>query len=312
MSVGTWGHSGPRRVRRHPVGWSGGDDDAAREALIRAWEFGLTHWDTADAYGNGHSERLIGGLWSHLPRKDIFLATKVGWEKGQAEHGYDREQMRRQIDGSFERLGTDTIDLFYLHHCDFGPDDRYLELAVELLRDYRQAGKIHWIGLSDWDSSRVAAYAPRVEPDVVQVYRSVLHDTFQESGLADWVAGADAGACFFSPLQHGLLLGKHDSPPDWDKGDHRSRRAEFQDAALLAHLQQCRAELIAHFGTRRQPLLDALIASALAEAPSACALLGLRRPEHAVAAAEIVTDLSADEIGWVRRLYRGGSAPGNH
>jgi len=304
VSVGTWGHSGPRRVKRHPVGWSDQDDDAARATLLRAWEGGLTHWDTADAYGNGHAEELIGSLWADIPRADIFLASKVGWEKGQAEHGYEPSQMRRQIDGSLARLRTETIDLFYLHHCDFGPDDRYLESAVGLLREYQTAGKIRWIGLSDWDSSRVATYAARVNPDVVQVYRSVLHDTFESSGLAKWVVTADAGACFFSPLQHGLLLGKYKSPPDFDRGDHRTRRPEFQDPALLAHLRQCRAEVSSRFASHRQPLLDALITSVVTDSLSACALLGLRRPAHAIAATEITADLSPEDVDWLRRLYR--------
>ena len=286
------------------MGWSGQDDGSARNALRNAWQLGLTHWDTADAYGNGHAEELIGGLWHEVPRSDIFLASKVGWEKGQAEHGYEPGQMRRQIDGSLARLKTNTIDLFYLHHCDFGPDDRYLEPAVEVLRNYRKAGKIRWIGLSDWDSGRVAAYAPRVEPDVVQVYRSVLNDTFEQSGLAAWVAGVDAGVCFFSPLQHGLLLGKYDTPPDFERGDHRTRRAEFQDPTLLTHLKHCRAAVASRFDTRKQPILDALIASVVADSHSACALLGLRRPEHALAAAEIATDLSVADLEWVRQLYR--------
>lgn len=305
VSVGTWGHSGPRRVRRHPVGWSGQDDGAARAALLSAWQLGLTHWDTADAYGNGHAEELIGGLWNEVPRDDIFLASKVGWEKGQAEHGYEPDQMRRQIEGSLTRLRTEAIDLFYLHHCDFGPEDRYLEPAIELLRDYRQAGKIRWIGLSDWDSSRVAAYAPRVEPDVVQVYRSVLNDTFEASGLAAWTREADAGVCFFSPLQHGLLLGKHEVPPVLEPGDHRTRRAEFQDAELLAHLRRCRDQVTARFAGRRQPVLDALIGTVVADAPGACALLGMRRPEHAKSAAEVSVEFSSADLEWLRALYRG-------
>ncbi len=99
-SVGTWGHGGPRRIRRHPVGWSGQDDAAATAALLRAWELGIDHWDTADVYGAGHSERLIGALWDRVPRSDIFLATKGGWERGSTEHGYEPGQMRRQIEGS--------------------------------------------------------------------------------------------------------------------------------------------------------------------------------------------------------------------
>jgi len=303
VSVGTWGHSGPRRIRRHPVGWSGQDDVAARRSLIRAWELELTHWDTADAYGAGHAETLIGSLWEEVPRSSIFLATKVGWEKGSAGHGYDPAQMRRQIEGSLERLATETIDLLYLHHCDFGPDDRYLEPAVELLREFQAEGRIRWIGLSDWDCHRVATYTPRVDPDVVQVYRSVLADTYHSSGLGALVTARDLGVCFFSPLQHGLLLGRYDEPPRFERGDHRSRRKEFQDADLLQHLRECRRATQARFSDRRHPVLEALLGTVLEDAPG-CVLVGMRRPEHAEAAASVDVPLSTEDAAWVRRTYR--------
>ncbi len=290
-------------MRRHAVGWGSQDDEAARGALLAAWENGLDHWDTADAYGSGHSERLIGSLWSEVPRERIVLASKVGWEMG-PEHGYEPAQMRRQVEGSFERLDTEWIDLFYLHHCNFGPGDRYLEPAVELLREYRDAGRIRWIGLSDWDNGRVAHYAEKVDPDVVQVYRSVLADSYETSGLASWVRSAGAGACFFSPLQHGLLLGNHTEPPQFEDGDHRSRRDEFQDRELLAHLVHCRAEVERRFADREEPVLSALVGAVVADEPAACALLGMRQPRHAAAATRIEPGLTPAELDWVRDLYR--------
>ena len=78
ISVGTWGHGGARSVGGRPVGWSGHDDRQAAAALRRAYELGLNHWDTADVYGNGQAESLIGALWGDIPRDDIFLASKVG------------------------------------------------------------------------------------------------------------------------------------------------------------------------------------------------------------------------------------------
>lgn len=303
VSVGTWGHGGPQRSERHAVGWSGLDDDAARDALRAAWRAGLDHWDTADAYGSGHSERLIGSLWSEIPRREIVLASKVGWERGPV-HGYEPRQMRAQIEGSLARLRTDSIDIFYLHHCDFGADDRYLEGAIELVREFRDAGAIRWVGLSDWDNGKVARYAPIVEPDVVQVYRSVLADDYRSSGLQAWVRDHRAGVCFFSPLQHGLLLGRYRRPTEFEAGDHRSRRPEFRDQRLLDHLRECRAAVEARFPTLPQPLLSALISAVVADEPGACALLGMRTPDHVAAAAEIDTELDAAEVAWVRDLYR--------
>ena len=77
ISLGTWSYGGLNTIGDRSVGWSGHDDMTARQGLIRAWELGINHWDTADAYGNGRSEQLIGEVWDTVSRKDIFLATKT-------------------------------------------------------------------------------------------------------------------------------------------------------------------------------------------------------------------------------------------
>ena len=250
IACGTWAHGGPKKVGGMEVGWAGHDDQRAIEALEAAYHSGITHWDTADVYGDGHSERLIGGLWDRVPRERIFLATKVGWDPSPYEHFYHPQLIEERIERSLRYLKTDCIDLFYLHHCDFGPQGRYLDGAVEALRTARDAGKIRFIGLSDWSSEKVARYAPRVEPEVVQPYRNVIDDSYASSGLKKWVEENDAGVAFFSPLRHGLLLGKYDEPTRFPSGDHRNRIAEFGDAAALARLRGCRAAVEKRFEMR--------------------------------------------------------------
>jgi len=77
ISLGTWGHGGPNVVDGGvPVGWSGNDDSLAKAALFEAHRKGITHWDTADAYGSGHAEQLIGEVFAEgVPRKDIGRAV---------------------------------------------------------------------------------------------------------------------------------------------------------------------------------------------------------------------------------------------
>jgi len=307
VSVGTWGHSGAKTVKGMPVGWSGSDDAAAEEALLAAWDAGLTHWDTADAYGNGHSERIIGSLWDRVPREQIFLASKVGWVPGSYGHFYHPELMRTQIEESLRNLQTETIDLYYLHHCDFGPDARYLDDAIDLLRQFRDEGKIRFIGLSDWDSRKIVRFADKVDPDVVQPLRNVLDDTWVSSGLEALVARRNLGVAYFSPLKHGLLLGLHSSPVTFGEGDHRQRVKAFRDPAALAHFQRCREEVTKRFPDHAEPVLHALVGSLLADAPTACVLLGMRRPAHSAAATAVGQPLSIEDARWVRDLYRGTS-----
>jgi aryl-alcohol dehydrogenase-like predicted oxidoreductase len=304
IACGTWAHGGPKKVGRMEVGWAGHDDQRAIDALIAAHESGITHWDTADAYGDGQAEQLIGGLWDRVPRDEIFLASKVGWDTGPYEHFYHPQLIEDHIERSLRYLQTDRIDLFYLHHCDFGPQDRFLDGAVEALRRARDAGKIRFLGLSDWSSEKVLRYAPRVQPEVVQPYRNVIDDSYESSGLKSWVDQNDAGVAFFSPLRHGLLLGKYTQPTSFPTGDHRNRIAEFGDAAELARLRDCRAAVEQRFPARQDAVLHALTGVLLSGAPTASVLLGMRRRRHAVAAAGLGEPLSVEDAAWVRQLYR--------
>src|SRR5215217_6578242 len=170
ISLGTWGHGGPNVSEGVSVGWGGHDDRAAKDAILAAYRNGITHWDTADAYGAGHAETLIGQLWTEVRRDDIFLATKFGWMKGPATHWYDPKFMRQQCDDSLRNMRVDVIDLYYFHHCDFGANDEYFDDALATMRDLRNEGKIRFIGLSDWDARKIMKFIDRVDPDVVQPY----------------------------------------------------------------------------------------------------------------------------------------------
>ena len=145
VSLGTWAHGGPNIVSGRPVGWFGVSESDVRRSLKLAWEKGINHWDTADVYGDGRAEQLMGESWDDVPRDQIFLATKVGWDPGSHHHYYHPEQMRRQLEASLRNLRTDHIDLYYLHHCDFGPNGEYLDEAVDLLRSFRDQGKIRFM-----------------------------------------------------------------------------------------------------------------------------------------------------------------------
>lgn len=304
VSLGGWSYGGPRTVGGKPVGWSGGDDRQARDALVRAYEVGINHWDTADVYGDGHSEAVIGAVWDRVPREAIFLATKVGWEPGSYAGYYHPDLIRRQLERSLANLRSEWIDLYYLHHCDFGPGDERLDGAVELLRRFRAEGKIRFIGLSDWDASKIARLADRVEPDVVQPYRNLLDDEYTASGLKAWIEAHDAGVAFFSPLKHGLLLGKYARPVSFPEGDWRRNIADFGNQALLDHLRRCREEVGRRFAAHPQPALHALVGALLSDAPTGCALLGLRNPDQVDAAAAAGEPLAAADAAWVRALYR--------
>ncbi|MFA6957638.1 MAG: aldo/keto reductase [Thermoanaerobaculia bacterium] len=306
VSLGTWGYSGPNMNEGTSVGWTGHDDGLARDALVRAAAEGIDHWDTADVYGNGRSEELIGGMWGEVPRKDIFLATKVGWDKGGRGHFYHPDVIRTNFERSLRLLRTEVIDLYYLHHCDFGPSDEYFDDALALVRRFREEGKVRFIGLSDWEAPKIMRFIDKVDPDVVQPYRNVIDDDFAESGLRDWIARHDAGVAFFSPIMHGLLLGKYDAPVSFPEGDFRSNVEGFGDAAVIDRMKRARKLVEARWTAHPQPVLHALVGALLADAPTGCVLLGQRNPAQVASAAVVGVPLSEDEATWVRQIYREG------
>ena len=303
VSLGTWGIGGPNMSDGVSVGWSGHDDAQASRAIVEAWKNRITHWDTADVYGNGQSERLIGQLWSEIPRKEIFVATKVGWSKGGYDHFYHPRMMQEQLDASLRNLRVDEIDLYYLHHCDFGKKDEHLDDANEQIHRFQEQGKVRFIGLSDWDSSKIMKFASRVDPDVVQPYRNIIDDTWESSGLRKYVEDHDLGVAFFSPIKHGLLLGKYDSPPEFPEGDFRSRIEGFRDVKVIERMKRAKAALESRFRSHEEPVLHGVVGSLLTGNRSATVLLGQRNPRQVRSAAAIGTPLSAEDAAWVRSQY---------
>lgn len=305
ISVGTWSYGGLNTSGPVSVGWSGHDPAQAEAALREAHALGLTHWDTADVYGNGRSEELIGRVLPSLPREELFLASKVGWDKGGHDQAYHPEVIRSHLERSLKNLGVEQLDLFYLHHCDFGPSDASLDDAVALLRELRDEGKFRFLGLSDWDCAKIVGVADRVDPDVIQPYRNVASDTYVSSGLKAWIDEHEAGVAFFSPIRHGLLLGKHETPQAFPEGDFRQNVAGFGDAELLETLRAKAAALRERLGGAPEAVLRGLLQALLSDAPTGCALLGLRSPEQVRLAAAAGEALSAEDVAFVRELYAG-------
>ena len=149
-------------------------------------------------------------------------------------------------------------------------------------------------------------FIDRVDPDVVQPYRNLIDDDYQSSGLKRHVDSHDLGVAFFSPLKHGLLLGKYDAPHEFPEGDFRRGIPEFRDPAFIERMKQARDEMTRRFAKEREPVLTAVIGALLAGNPTATVLLGQRNPKQVASAANASgRALTTDEAGWVRRVYRG-------
>ncbi|WP_405359094.1 aldo/keto reductase [Kitasatospora sp. NBC_00085] len=147
VGAGCWTIGGPATNRGVPIGWAGVDADEALAALVRAHDLAVSLYDTADVYGLGQSERLIGRLLKLVNRSRLVISSKVGYFAGTAIHPYAAAQMRRQLLTSLSNLGTDYLDVYFLHSSDFGLDDRYLDEAVETVQRLRRDGLIGAVGM---------------------------------------------------------------------------------------------------------------------------------------------------------------------
>tara|TARA_Y100001933_G_C18953699_1_gene545006 strand:- start:80 stop:1042 length:963 start_codon:yes stop_codon:yes gene_type:complete len=304
ISLGTWAFGGENKIGKKSVGWANQSDRDSRSVLIKAWEKNINHWDTADVYGEGHSERIIGSMWEDIPRNSIFLATKVGWDMGPFSHWYHPKHMKNKIEESLTNLKTDYIDLLYLHHCNFGKQDEYFDDAVEVLKSFQSRGKIRFIGLSDWSNERIVKYLDACNPDVIQPYRNIMDNTYEESGLKNIVNKNNLGVCFFSPLKHGLLTGKYKTTAVFKDGDHRSGIKDFQNKNKIKKIMLNCEKLEKKFLHYENPIMHGIVNALFFDSPTGCVLLGQRNIKQVETASSLGEILSEEDTNWVKSLYK--------
>ncbi|MGZ7039708.1 MAG: aldo/keto reductase, partial [Thermoanaerobaculia bacterium] len=133
----------------------------------------------------------------------------------------------------------------------------------------------------------------------------LIDDEYESSGLRAYVSKHDLGVAFFSPLMHGLLLGKYDAPRTFPEGDFRRNISEFGDEAFIERMKHAAQEMRKRFAKHPEPVLHAVVGALLTGNPTATVLLGQRNPKQVEAAAKIGDPLSEKDAEWVRRVYRG-------
>ena len=303
ISLGTWSFGGANMSGKIPVGWADQSETESKSVLKRSWEVGINHWDTADVYGDGKSESIIGEMWTEVPRNDIFLATKLGWDRGPYPEWFNPKHMIKNFERSLKNLKSDFVDLIYLHHCNFGKNDEHFDDALNTLLKFKQEGRVKFIGLSDWSSKRIMKYIKECNPDVVQPYRNVQDDDYQSSGLKDYINKNNLGVCFFSPIKHGLLTGKYDTPPTFEVGDHRNNIKGFKAQEVLDKMKKNKRLLDSYFSEFQNPVLHGIIGALFNDSPTGCVLLGQRNIPQVDIASSLGEKLSRKDSDWVKSIY---------
>lgn len=281
ISLGCWTMGGLNWVEGRPNGWANVDENEIVSAVKRAVDAGVNHFDNADVYGNGRAEQMLARVLKKLGLKseDFVIATKVGHFRGTAEHAYDPLHIRHQCEQSLRNLQRDYVDIYYLHHGDFGPNGEWLAGAAEALDALVQEGKVRLKGQSAYSDADFLRAVPVVKPAVLQSWGNILQPNFIKP---DGVVGKlleeyQMSFVAFSPLQQGLLLDKFepDNPPHFEAGDIRATDERFHSNYLRA-LKPKLQSLKERFGSTTEDLAAVALRYVLNHPHVACAIPGFR------------------------------------
>ncbi|WP_222866001.1 aldo/keto reductase [Micromonospora sp. AP08] len=277
------------------------DDAASRDVVRAAVDAGVTFIDTADVYGDGHNEILVGEALSGL-RDTVFLATKAGLvvdnirAKGMHRDG-SPAHLRAAVDASLKRLGIDYIDLWYLHRID---DAVPLTESWAAMADIVRAGKVRYLGLSEVTAQQAAAAAAVHPVTAVQSELSLwTRDALGQPGggvsavavagggaldagdVVGWCAANGAAFVPFAPLGRGFLTGAIDATTQFEDTDLRANNPRFTSEARSSNariVDAVRAVATRHGVTPAQ----VAIAWTLEQGPHVIPIPGTRRLEHLV------------------------------
>ena len=279
--------------------WALGDD-AAAPIFRQAVELGITFWDTANAYGFGTSEEIVGrAIKRYTRREDVVLATKVFFpmHRGPGGGGLSRRAILEQVDESLRRLDTDYIDLYQIHRYD--PTTPAHE-TMEALHDIVRAGKVRYLGASSmfaWQFSKLQ-YTARLHgwtPFVSMQNQYSLMYREEEREMFGLLADQGVGSIPWSPLAKGRLARPWRSATNRSENDPRGER--FDDDAdqpvveAVERIAAARGIPMAHVAlawVQRHPCVDAPIVGPTKEhhLADAVAALDVRLTDEEVAALE--------------------------
>jgi 1-deoxyxylulose-5-phosphate synthase len=296
ISLGSW------------LTYSGGVAREQSEACVRAaFDAGINFIDTANVYGRGASESLLGEVLRGHERSSYVLATKVYFPMSDTDFGLSAAQIHKQIDASLKRLQTDHVDLYQCHRYD---ENTPLEETMAALTEVVAAGKARYIGFSEWPVARVAESLalPNVarwvstQPQYSMLWRAPEAEVIplcEREGISQIV---------WSPLAQGVLTGKYrpgQAPPQDSRAASESMSA-FMDRLLDDRVLEAAQRLAPIADGAGLSMAQLALAWVLRQPNVASAIVGASRPEqvHANAAASGVT-LDAEVLAAVDEALGG-------
>ncbi|KAJ2394460.1 hypothetical protein GGI23_004677 [Coemansia sp. RSA 2559] len=225
------------------------DDEESVKVLNHAIDIGCTFWDTSNVYGLGHNEKLISRVLKER-RNEVFLCTKFGIVSSEPEPGYSGtfadkitgvsgkpDYVRKCAEESLERLGVDSIDLYYMHRMD---PNTPIEDTVAAMAGLVKEGKVKYIGLSECTPEELRR-AHKVHPiTAVQIEYSAWSTHVETNGVLDTCRELGITVVAYSPLSRGFITGQirtfDDLPEDdWRRSNPRFKPEHFETNLKLVN-----------------------------------------------------------------------------
>lgn len=275
------------------------DEEASQPFFRQAVELGITFWDTANGYGGGTSEEFVGrAVKTYARREDIVLATKVHnkMHDGPGGSGLSRKAILEQLDASLRRLGTDHIDLYYIHRFD---DEVPVEETMEALHDVVKAGKVRYLGASSmwaWQFAKMqhAADLGGWTRFVAMEDQYNLLKREEEREMLPMCADTGVGCVPYSPLGKGRLARPWGATSQRGAVDQVAKSFDLDvDQPVVEAVQQVAEE-------RGVPMAQIAMAWLLSKPVVTAPIVGATKPHHlSDAAAALDLRLTEEEV---RRL----------
>ncbi len=287
ISLGSW------------LTYSGGVAREQAEACVQAaFDAGINFIDTANVYGRGAAESLLGEVLSRHERSSYVLATKLYFPMSDTDRGLSAAQIHKQIDASLKRLQTDYVDLYQCHRYD---EHTPLAETMGALSEVVRAGKARHIGFSEWPVARVreALELPGVERFVSSQPQYSMIVRFPESELFGLCEAEGISQIVWSPLAQGVLTGKY-RPGEPVPGDSRAASESmggFIDRLIQPRVLEAVQRLAPVAQAAGLTMAQLALAWVLRQPNVASAIVGASRPEQVLEnAAAAGETLSADTL----------------
>lgn len=301
VGFGAWAIGGPAFAGDIPIGWGNTDDRTSVKAIHTALDCGINFFDTADFYGLGHSEELIGKTLGN--RDDVVVATKVGHRLRKDQTiftDYSPEYIRQACEQSLKRLKREAIDYYQLHTAKVPELEN--EDTIRILEQLKKEGKIRYWGVS------LNTYNPHPEAEFLLAHHygsgfQLVFNILNQRALPIFRPAAENGFGIIArmPLQFGLLTGKINEESRFDKNDHRSFRLTPEILKQVIPTLKPVYDMAREYGITPAALSLSFVLSF----PEVSTVIpGIRTPDQALANTSGITTLTDADKTFLMNEYR--------